>query len=316
MNILSLTPSKALHTFRYTDLDQFRQAYRRVQVDFTPTCARISAQQAILVLPDCEIYLLETFPRLLDAVVENNTTFVSLTMDDTFPVRINGLEKDGPGMVLGLGGAGYKLIEYPGSKFATIVFNRELTNRGWPVSGNVLSAFAIAADAQERLRDAVRAAFAFASDRPDEFALPGAALGVQESLLATIDAAVATSQQEDVRRAVTSSRYFSLAQKIETILSTHLDRPIYSEELATELGVSVRTLHNATLRFRGMSLHRYLRLKRLWAVRRQLIAGGQQIKTCAIANGFWHLGEFAALYAGHFGETPSQTLARSRYGLS
>lgn len=119
-----------------------------------------------------------------------------------------------------------------------------------------------------------------------------------------------------MRRAVTSSRYFSLAQKIETILSAHLDRPIYSEELATELGVSVRTLHNATLRFRGMSLHRYLRLKRLWAVRRQLIAGGQQIKTCAIANGFWHLGEFAALYAGHFGETPSQTLARSRYGLS
>lgn len=194
MNILSLTPSKALHTFRYTDLDQFRQAYRRVQVDFTPTCARISAEQAILALPDCEIYLLETFPRLLDAVVGNNSTFISFTMDDSFPVRINGFEKDRPGMALGLSGAGYKMIEYPGSKFATIIFNRELTNRGWPLSGNALSLFAIAADAQERLRDAVRAAFAFASDRPDEFALPGAALGVQESLLATIDAAVATSE--------------------------------------------------------------------------------------------------------------------------
>ena len=316
MKISALTPSKALHTFRYNDLDQFRQAYRRVQVDFTPTCARISAEQAILVLPDCEIYLLETFPRLLDAIVDDNSTFVSFTMDDTFPVRINGLEKNGPGMALGLSGAGYKMIEYPGSKFATIVFNRELTNRGWPVSGKVLSLFAIAADAQERLRAAVRAAFAFASDRPEEFALPGAADGVQESLLAAIDAAVATCEQEDVRRAVTSSRYFGLAQKIEEILSAHLNRPIYSEELASQLGVSVRTLHNATLRFRGMSLHRYLRLKRLWAVRRQLIAGGQQIKTCAIANGFWHLGEFAALYAGHFGETPSQTLARSRYGLS
>ena len=146
--------------------------------------------------------------------------------------------------------------------------------------------------------------------------MPGAALGVQESILAAIDAAVATSHNEDVRRAVTSSRYFILAQKIEQIMAANLDRPIYSEELASELGVSVRTLHNATLRFRGMSLHRYLRLKRLWAVRRQLIAGGQQIKTCAIANGFWHLGEFAALYAGHFGETPSQTLARSRYGLA
>jgi AraC family ethanolamine operon transcriptional activator len=315
MNILSLTPSRALQTFRYNDLDQFRQAYRRVQVEFTPTCARITAAQAILTLPDCEIYLLETFPRLLDAVVEKNSTFVSFTMDDTFPVRINGLEKEGPGMVLGLGGAGYKMIEYPGSKFATIVFNREITNRGWPVSGTVLSAFVIAAEGQERLRGAVRAAFEFASERPDEFSLPGAAHGVQESLLAAIDAAVNTSGHEDVRRAVTSSRYFGLAQKIEAILAASLDRPIYSEELASALGVSVRTLHNATLRFRGMSLHRYLRLKRLWAVRRQLIAGGQQIKTCAIANGFWHLGEFAALYAGHFGETPSQTLARARYAL-
>src|SRR5262249_30499361 len=173
MNISSLTPSAALQTFRYNDLDLFRQAYRRVQVEFTPTCARISAEQAILVLPDCEIYLLETFPRLIDAVVGNNSTFVSFTMNDSFPVRINGFEKDGPGMVLGLSGAGYKMIEYPASKFATIVFNREITNRGWPVSGNVLSLLAIAAGGQERMRDAVRAAFEFASDRPDEFSLPG-----------------------------------------------------------------------------------------------------------------------------------------------
>src|ERR1700730_15847408 len=101
MDIRSLRPSTALHTFRSTDLDHFRQAYRRVQVEFTPTCAKISAEQAILSLPDCEIYLLRTFPRLLDAVVGNITTFVSFTMDDTFRVRINGLEKEGPGMVLG-----------------------------------------------------------------------------------------------------------------------------------------------------------------------------------------------------------------------
>src|ERR1700730_15999706 len=100
MDIRSLRPSAALQTFRFTDLDHFRQAYRRVQVEFTPTCAKISAQQAILSLPDCEIYLLHTFPRLLDAVVGSNTTFVSLTMDDTFRVRINGFEKEGPSMAL------------------------------------------------------------------------------------------------------------------------------------------------------------------------------------------------------------------------
>jgi AraC-like DNA-binding protein len=316
MRISSLTPSAALRTFRYSDLDQFRQAYRRVQVEFTPTCATISAEQAILSLPDCEVYLLNTFPRLIDAVIEDNSTFIGFTMDDSFPLRINGHDKNCPGMSIGYAGAGYKMVEYPGSKCASVVFSREISNRGWPVAGSILSLVAISADAERRLRDVVRAAFHFASERPDEFSVPGAALGVQESILSAIDGAVSACEAEDVRRAVTSSRYFTIAQKIEAIIAANLNRPIYSEDLAAELGVSVRTLHNATLRYRGMSLHRYLRLKRLWAVRRQLLAGGQQIKTCAIANGFWHLGEFAALYAGHFGESPSQTLARARYGLS
>jgi len=54
------------------------------------------------------------------------------------------------------------------------------------------------------------------------------------------------------------------------------------------------------------------------AVRRQLLAGGKtlQIKACALSNGFWHLGEFAALYAAQFGEALSTTLARSQQRLS
>jgi len=316
MRISSLTPSPALRTFRCTDLDQFRQAYRRLQVEFTPTCATISAEQAILSLPDCEAYLLNTFPRLIDAVVEQDTTYIGFTMEDNFPLRINGHDKDRPGMSIGIAGAGYKMLEFPGSKFASIVFDREISNRGWPISGSTLALVGITAEAEERLRDVTRAAFRFASDSPDEFSLPGAALGVQETILSAIDHALSSGEAEDVRRTVTANRYFDIAQKIEAILAANLNRPIYSDDLAAEIGVSVRTLHNATLRYRGMSLHRYLRLKRLWAVRRQLMAGGQQIKTCAIANGFWHLGEFAAIYAGHFGETPSQTLARARYGLS
>jgi AraC family ethanolamine operon transcriptional activator len=84
--------------------------------------------------------------------------------------------------------------------------------------------------------------------------------------------------------------------------------------MAGELRISVRTLHTAMLKIRGMSLHRYLRLRRLWAVRGQLLAGDKalQIKACALSNGFWHLGEFAALYAAQFGEAPSIILARSQ----
>ena len=62
------------------------------------------------------------------------------------------------------------------------------------------------------------------------------------------------------------------------------------------------------------SLHFYLRLKRLWSARCSLALGlpGLSIKRAAVANGFWHMGEFSRLYKAVFGELPSQTLMRSR----
>jgi AraC family ethanolamine operon transcriptional activator len=104
----------------------------------------------------------------------------------------------------------------------------------------------------------------------------------------------------------------SIVQRVEEIVSANLRNPIYSEELACKVGVSVRTLHSAILRHRGMSLHRYLRLKRLWLVRQRLREGEISVKACALAHGFWHLGEFSKSYRRHFGETPSETVARAR----
>jgi AraC family ethanolamine operon transcriptional activator len=64
----------------------------------------------------------------------------------------------------------------------------------------------------------------------------------------------------------------------------------------------------------GKSLHRYLRLRRLWAVRRELLKGDPrlQIKEIALNAGFWHLGDFASNYASEFGELPSATQVRAR----
>jgi AraC family ethanolamine operon transcriptional activator len=109
-----------------------------------------------------------------------------------------------------------------------------------------------------------------------------------------------------------STRQWAVFRQIREVLEASLGRPIYSEELATQVGVSVRSMHDAILRYHGMSLHRYLRLRRLWLVRRQLIAGAESVKAIALAFGFWHLGDFSASYRLQFGETPSQTLAKSR----
>ena len=61
-------------------------------------------------------------------------------------------------------------------------------------------------------------------------------------------------------------------------------------------------------------MHRYVRLRRLWSVRQQLLQGATEetLKAVALANGFWHMGEFRTLYQALFGETPQQTLAVAR----
>ena len=312
MQISSLNPSAALKTFGFTDIDQFRQAFRAVEVHFTPMCRTATAEQAILFMPGCELYLLRTFPRLLDAVLGKDCTFVGLTMADNFPFRFNGLEKESPALSLGYGGAGYKVVESEGCFSAAIVFSPEVRSRGWPAQDRVFLPCVITADAEHRLREVVRAAFTFASGAPADAVGAEALLGLKETILAAIDNALSDPLPIEVGKVGTSRRYFDIVQKIEKALADRFGGPIYSDVLANEIGVSVRTMHNAMLQFRGMSLHRYLRIKRLWSVRRQLLSGAHKVSACALANGFWHLGEFAQFYSAQFGETPSQTLARAR----
>ena len=100
--------------------------------------------------------------------------------------------------------------------------------------------------------------------------------------------------------------------RLDEFMREHPTLPLLSEDLALRLGASVRTLQTATQAVHGVSLHRYLRLNRLWLVRRQLMKGlpGTTVKTAANSNGFWHMGEFSQSYKAVFGEVPSATLAR------
>jgi AraC-like DNA-binding protein len=101
--------------------------------------------------------------------------------------------------------------------------------------------------------------------------------------------------------------------EIRRVRRANAGKTLYSADVARQLGVSVRTLHNAVVAVRGMSMHRYMRLRRLWSVRQQLVRGVslQSIKAVALVNGFWHMGEFTAVprpvwrnAAAHIGGSP------------
>jgi AraC family transcriptional regulator, ethanolamine operon transcriptional activator len=110
-----------------------------------------------------------------------------------------------------------------------------------------------------------------------------------------------------------SDRQRDIVRKLDELIDGWVPfQPIYSKELADLIGVSIRTLQDATPRTTGMSLHGYLRWKRLLATRQELQQGLTSVKSAALKSGFWHLSQFAFEYRKLFGELPSTTLRSAR----
>lgn len=99
-------------------------------------------------------------------------------------------------------------------------------------------------------------------------------------------------------------------------MEAHLGAPITIADIAQASGVAGRTLFKHFQDFRGMSPMRYLRLARLREVRLALqhAAPHQSVTEIAMSYGFAHMGRFAVEYRKHFGESPSETLARRLNG--
>ena len=86
--------------------------------------------------------------------------------------------------------------------------------------------------------------------------------------------------------------------------------------LSTVSGCSERRVHDAFCECHGMSPMSYLRLVALCEVRGMLVARPYEYDTVARAAsdyGFWHLSRFAGQYRALFGESPHETMMRSRH---
>lgn len=298
--------------FRFNDIDAFRSSVRNLNVDFTPLARKISAEQTILNLPGCDVNYTKSFPRIIDAQLDPNTTAVGFSMDDGLPIRFNGVEQDRSVIVLGSGGAAYSAVERTARQYASIVFTPEIENRGWPEARGSFKIFETSEAAQGRLRRLVLQVLSVSPQLSEISDAAVASGAIRETLLAAIDQAFAEVVPAKWALRANSTRQFQVFRDVQALLSSDVGHPIYSGDIARQIGVSVRTVHDAVQRYRGISLHRYLRLRRLWLVRQRLLAGPQSIKACALAFGFWHLGDFSRIYRTHFGESPSETIVRAR----
>lgn len=170
--------------------------------------------------------------------------------------------------------------------------------------------------AWDRIEAVATAAAAVMTDASETLAGDPARLGLRASLLDAARAVLAAGHEaEGHRRAQAWRNWRRVVIGVEAYLNGHATRPIYTEELCATLGVSAAGLAAAFQATLGISPHRYLKLRRLGMVRAALRARDcpvPLVKSVALGHGFWHLGQFAHDYRVMYGETPSETLARSR----
>ena len=267
---------------------------------------------ASLRLKSCTVYLQRTFPRILEIQYSTTGAIVGLMMDDEASLIMNGVEARAPAMLLVKGNARCEVVEQQSNVVALVNFDC-IDDRGWPGEPDCAQVTPTERAKFDALRATVCGALKLASHSPDTLVQPNVIESIEESILQSVDVAMAAASSAEAKR-LSLVHYLSLIRKFDEFVAANAGRTLYSADVARQLGVSVRTLHNAVVAIRGMSMHRYMRLRRLWSVRQQLVRGEQvqTIKAVALMNGFWHMGEFTSLYRELFGETPQQTMSAAR----
>ena len=309
-----LQESNFVKISRSPDFDHFRSIEglgdaRSIPLD----CKDFAASFASLRLKSCSVYLQRTFPRILQARYSTAGAIVGLAMNEAASLILNGVEARAPALLLVKGSAVCEVVELKANLIGFVNFDC-IDDRGWP--GEADSARLIATEPArfDALQALIRDALTLASHSPDMLSQPNVIESIEESILQAVDLAMAAASPTLESKRLSLSHYLALVRKFDEFLAANVGSTLYSADVARQLGVSVRTLHNAVVAIRGMSMHRYTRLRRLWNVRQQLVRGAsvQSIKAVALVNGFWHMGEFTSLYRDLFGETPQQTLSAAR----
>ncbi len=166
-----------------------------------------------------------------------------------------------------------------------------------------------------RVRSYLRQLFALAEASPGLLTEPGMARLIEQDLLPLLVEALA---QRSAARLDRPPARIELVKGAQDWMHRHPDLPITLEELCRQVHASRRSLIQGFSEHLGMGPMAYLKLQRLHAVRRLLLAadpGQTTVATVAARFGFLSAGHFSRDYRCLFGELPRQTLA-TRLGVA
>lgn len=312
--LLALKPSSALELERL-DIDHFHESESYAQAVSVPLAATTTPIiRARVNLPGMTLTLLQSFPRVVRGYQLSDDTIVGIPMDDVASARING-EGIGNSIVVLKGNSDCVVYEPQGRVVALLHLMHQDGEEPWV---NLTDGYHLIGPSPASLfwlRRLILTAVDAAAKEPDLFVSASIDKAIACSLVAMLKPLIGEPSGSGRARS-SLGKYRQIVEHIEEAVRHDPAGTYQLRDLARQVGVPARTLQNATKTICGQSPRRYAHILRLWSVRRQLLSGSHRVivKTVAMTQGFRHLGEFAASYKAAFGETPSETLSRGRYG--
>jgi AraC family ethanolamine operon transcriptional activator len=205
----------------------------------------------------------------------------------------------------------------PGTEWISLQVRRSLLARlGIELAPRDTGVVAIADAERSALRATVSAlAAVIGPDRdPDAMVTAEERDWAQEELLASFVHALATRPGRSASTPRTSGAdRLRLVRRAESYLESHLGDTIRIDELCAAVGTNLHTLERAFVDVHGVSPKKFVTLRRLAHVRKDLMHHSRRagsVTDVATKWGFFHLSRFAAEYKALFQESPSETLAR------
>jgi len=200
-------------------------------------------------------------------------------------------------------------VDWVGLSFAPGDLASQVGAESLPANGH-FSLRRMTAALRDRVNGRIRELGSLAATDPWRLLQDSVQAGIAEDLLHLIGGITASDAVEPISlRAL--HRRVALVRRADDFMTAHLADALYSDDVQRALGVPMRTLHEAFVAVHGMSMHRFLRIRRLnlarQALRRDTVPQANLVKAAALDHGFWHLGRFAREYHALFGELPSAT---------
>ena len=312
-------PSSAIRTF--TDPDSYFAGIRNLQIDgvitkrgeFRAELTRIDLHRLWMHRFD------ESLPRIMRITPSGKRSVILFATNPNQPkMQVSGIETSqdqitvigshGPYYLRSSAACGWGTMSLTPEDLAAVseaIIGRPLTPPSFPRWTSP------PAPVTSRLLQLHEAAGHLAKTAPDILAKPEVARAIEEALVEAMILCLTEGHSDDVRNV--HRHRATVMRRLEEVLTSTPDRPLYMPQLCATVGASYTTLHDCCQEYLGMSPKHYLWLRRMHLVRRVLrSADAEKTTVTEIATdyGFWELGRFAVAYRSLFGESPSAALRR------